>query len=277
MFVNDKNEKKLIEKIINIIMKIKLKRDIITDFEFKKNIIEELGKCCKKDFDELIYNDARLLYAVIINRNLEKNHKNIKSNIMRFLYYALEYHDNINTINLIVRDYKFEKYPIIYFFTGLIIGFEKLSKIYTDSQALSVFKERCNIQLSDILQQFNQMNKLNRYYQIDNKEILKKILIEKNYYNLIKNYCLNNKDKGVTIKRIRKSISIITINDKYKIFLYIKPRKKQERVYFLHKGKWKNTNFNEFRYCNINGGKLKYIDEIMLNNKLSEIWININL
>lgn len=251
-------DRDLINKIISIIVNQKKYKNK----EIRQELVKKIGIYCKKTNDIQLYNDARILYGVLINRDLTKSYKDIKNNIIKLLYLALEYYDNINTLNEIIIEYKFKNYPIIYIFAGLIIGYEKLSKLYTDGYNLGSFQKEFDLQLSDIIKDLNKVYMVDSYYKKQNCILIENLLKEKNYYRLITIYCFEKRGK-YNLKMVRQTREILKIyvNNKYKIQFneYINKEEKGNKV------------FNLFKYSNIQGNKLSYHEEIELSAILIKI------
>lgn len=267
LMINDE-DLKIIENIISSILITRCSKSDTNDLD--RLVIEQFGKGCKESFGELIYEDAKKLYALIVNRKIEFSYKEINSEVIRFLYLALEYRDNIGTINAIVGDYKFERYPIIYSFIGAMIGFRRLDKMFYNENELDVFQIKQSKQFKEILELLDNNFELYNYYRKQNLKIINNLIKQKNYYKMVKKYCLYRDDDSIYIKRLRKSMFFININNEFKIKISIK-KNGNLRPYTYKNGILQNTQFNRFSYCYLNGKKLTYYDESRLNDILRKI------
>ncbi|EJT6154504.1 hypothetical protein N2W29_002641 [Clostridium perfringens] len=257
------NELKLINKIINLI--IECKKNKVNNIN--EYISVKLGEYCKETKDKNLYNDCKILYCILIQRKLGLNYKDINNNTIKFLYLALEYRENLSSINSIISDYKFNNYHYIYMFIGLLNGFERLNKLYVDNQNLDVFEEKVHKELDCILKKIDKIYNINNFYIEDNHRILSNMSNGNFYYKLVELYNIKNNNKLIRFERRNSDLVIIKIYNKYNIFL----NKKVAKKYFKFKNIKTDKYFICFKYCKVNGEKLTYSDEIDLNSKLNEV------
>lgn len=267
-FIDTKIVAKRDQKLINIIMEIIVFEKFIDKMndenKLKKSIVSRLIEVSSNNEDlKYINKDIMILNEVTIKRNLEYSYKAITNNIIKFLYFALEYNKNISALNSIVRDYKFENYFVIYSFIGAFVGYEKLSKTYTDNLNIDVFNKRLYKELNDILKELDEVYRVKQYYKKLNEFIISELIKEKNYYKMVDKYCFKKTNNSeIKISRINRDKSLIEIDKRFKVYMYKDVNNGNGKI---------DSKFTKFKYYNTLGKKLKYDEEIELSYELERI------
>lgn len=265
----------LLNKIINIILTEKIKL-LNSKGELIENVIIGLGNLSKREGNNKIYNDCKIIYSLIIQDSINYSYDDINDSLTKYLYLALEYFNRLEILNEIIIEEKFEDYFLIYIFVGAILGYKGLSKVYSnrvkESDYFNIINYMCESILSDILKN----NDLAHKYILENYNIIKKLTNTNSYYNLINKYCLHkieNCDFQMKIRGIQKYISV---NGAYIIYLnsnetkYFNKEKINYKININSKCKFKS-----FKITNIEGKRLKEDEIVELNELLKNLLLTI--
>lgn len=261
----------VLDKIMNIILKEKVKLNNSED-NIIENIIIDLGNLSKKEKDNQIYNDCKTIYSLIIKDSINYSYDDIIDPNAKYLYLALEYFNRLDVLNEIVIDEKFDNYYLIYVFVGAILGYKRLSKLYSNivkkNEYFRIINYMCKNALTDILIS----NNINKKYVTENYNIIKKLTNSNNYLKLVNKCCSCKEDNLKFDIKVCGSQKCISLNGVYYIYLnnnetkYFNKEKKNYKININNRAK-----FQSFKITNSEGKKLNENEIIELNSMLKDI------